>query len=192
MRFLKLCCMMIAENRDVLCVHCLYYHKRKAVEGLNKRKRLKYISVLGIVTLLMAGTIAASGAGGTAEDPVVTKGYIEQVVVPQMENYVNTKVADAAAGNGSVSAPAVFTVVNMAKGQKLLAAAGTELILRMGTAAIIATEKGGLADTTSGVDLSNGSAMPSNHLLIVPVADGRGITANEEVIVMVKGGYTLQ
>lgn len=166
--------------------------KRKAVIKMDKRKRIKYISILGTVAVLTAGTLAAAGAGGTAEDPVVTKGYIEQVVMPQVENYVNAKAADFAAGNGSASAPASFTVVNMSKGQTLIAAAGTELILRMGSATIVATEKGGLADTTFGEDLSNGTAMPANHLLIVPVADGRGITASNDVLVMVKGGYTLQ
>ncbi len=169
-----------------------YHQRRKAVTKMDKQKRIKYMLALGSVTVLTAGTIIASGAGGTADDPVVTKGYIEQVVIPQVENYVNAKVADSAAGNGSAAVSTSFSVVNMSKGQKILAAAGTEIILRMGSATIIATEKGGLADTTSGVDLSNGSAMPSNHLLIVPVADGRGIEANSEVIVMIKGGYTLQ
>ena len=50
----------------------------------------------------------------------------------------------------------------------------------------------GLADTTAGYDLSNNTAMPSNHLLIIPVADGRGVKATSDAIVMVKGGYTVQ
>lgn len=159
---------------------------------MDKQNKIKYILALGIVTVLTAGTIIASGAGGTSEDPVVTKGYIEQIVIPQVENYVNAKVADVSIGSDGDGTAVSFSIVNMSKGQKIIAAAGTEIILRMGTATIIATQKGGLADTTAGVDLSNGSEMPSNHLLIVPVADGRGIEANSEVIVMIKGGYTLQ
>ena len=62
----------------------------------------------------------------------------------------------------------------------------------MGSATVIATQKGGLADTTGGYDLANGTAMPSNHLLIVPVNDGRGISANNDVLVMVKGAYNIQ
>ena len=70
--------------------------------------------------------------------------------------------------------------------------AGCELILRQGSANIIATTKGGLADTTVGGDLADGTAMPSNHLLIVPLDDGRGIQATSTVLVMVKGEYTIQ
>ena len=69
---------------------------------------------------------------------------------------------------------------------------GEMLILRMGKATVNATEKGGLADVTAGYDLADGEEMPANHHLIVPVADGRGITANNTVIVMVKGDYTLE
>ena len=85
-----------------------------------------------------------------------------------------------------------FQVVNMSKGDVLIGEAGTEIILRMGTAEIIATEKGGLADLTSGTDLANGTNMPANHHLVIPVDDGRGIKAKNKVIVMVKGDFTLE
>jgi len=98
------------------------------------------------------------------------------------------KIQSCGGGTAEVQS---FRIVDMTKGQKLTCEAGCELILRMGSASIIATEMGGIADTTAGFDLSNGTDMPSNHLLIVPVADGRGIEAKNNVIVMVKGGYTL-
>ena len=74
----------------------------------------------------------------------------------------------------------------------LIGEEGTEVVLRMGSAEIIATEKGGLADLTSGYDLPDGTAMPSNHHLIIPVGDGRGIEAQGTVIVLVKGDYTIE
>lgn len=83
-------------------------------------------------------------------------------------------------------------MVNVSAGKQVICEAGTELILRMGKGTIIATAKGGLADTTIGYDLPNGYEMPSNHQLIVPVADGRGFQAETDVIVMVKGGYTVK
>ena len=85
-----------------------------------------------------------------------------------------------------------FKVVNLSKGQTLTGEAGPELVLRMGSANIIATEKGGIADLTAGYDLENGKPMPSNHYLVIPVSDGRGIKANNNVIVMVKGDYTIK
>lgn len=128
--------------------------------------------------------------GGT-DDPLISKAYIDNVVIPQLKEYVDNKIRQVSTGDGTQSAES-FKVVNMTAGQKMICNAGAELILRMGKAEIIASEKGGIADTTAGFDLANGTAMPSNHLLIVPVADGRGITAQNDVIVMVKGGYEIK
>ena len=128
--------------------------------------------------------------GGT-DDPLISKAYIDNVVNPQLKEYVDNKISQVSTGDGTQSAES-FKVVNMTAGQKMICNAGAELILRMGKAEIIASEKGGIADTTAGFDLANGTAMPSNHLLIVPVADGRGITAQNDVIVMVKGGYEIK
>lgn len=138
---------------------------------------------------------------GSQQDPIITQSYIEEVVVPQIYEYINEKVntlsnkasqleemISAQQGQGGTA----FTVVSVKAGQKLIGGAGTELILRMGRATIIATEKGGLADTTQGKDLQTGEQMPPNHLLIVPLEDGRGFQANNDVLVMVKGSYVIQ
>ncbi len=135
-------------------------------------------------------TVVLAEPGGT-DDPLISKAYIDNVLIPQLKEYVDNKISQIGTGGGSQSA-ASFKVVNMTAGQKLMCEAGTELILRMGKAEIIATEKGGIADATAGFDLANGTQMPANHLLIVPVADGRGITAQNDVIVMVKGGYEIK
>ncbi len=136
-------------------------------------------------------TVVLAEPGGT-DDPLISKAYIDNVLIPQMKEYVDTKISQISSGGSTGEAAASFKVVNMTSGQKMICDAGSELILRMGKADIIATEKGGIADTTAGFDLANGTAMPANHLLIVPVADGRGITAQNDVIVMVKGGYTIK
>ena len=85
-----------------------------------------------------------------------------------------------------------FDVVNLTQGDTLIGGKGAEVILRMGSAKIIATEKGGLADVTDGVDLPDGTQMPSNHHLIIPVDDGRGLVAENQVIVLVKGDYEIK
>ncbi|NLY44143.1 MAG: hypothetical protein GX066_09315 [Clostridiaceae bacterium] len=126
---------------------------------------------------------------GSEGDPLVTKSYIEEVMMPKIKQ----EILEAVKGSsGSPEQPLKFEVVSVQKGQKLIGGAGTELILRMGKATVIATQKGGLADTTQGVDLPNGVPMPANHLLIIPVDDGRGFSANEDVLVMVKGTYRLE
>ena len=60
------------------------------------------------------------------------------------------------------------------------------------TPQIVATQKGGVADVTQGIDLQNGAVMPSNHLLIVPLDDGRGAQMLSDGIIMIKGNYTVK
>lgn len=129
------------------------------------------ISMIVIAALIStAGVVTLFADPGDSSDPIITLSYLENVLKGQLS----------------------FKVVNIERGQQLVCEDGTELILRMGSATIVATEKGGLADVTSGIDLPNGSEMPSNHHLIVPVNDGRGIIANNKVIVLVKGDYTIK
>ncbi len=145
-------------------------------------------AVLGVASIF---TVVLAEPGGT-DDPLISKAYIDNVLIPQIKEYVDTKISQISTGGGTSQSADSFKIVNMSAGDKMICVAGAELILRMGGADIIATEKGGLADTTAGFDLGHGTAMPANHLLIVPVADGRGIKAKSDVIVMVKGGYSIQ
>ena len=153
-----------------------------------KTKKFKVAAIILCLALCFSAVLAEPGG---SDDPLISKAYIENVLMPSIKQYVESRIAEVNSGAGTGTAEA-FKVVEVKKGQQLICSAGTELILRMGTASIIATEKGGLADTTAGFDLANNAPMPANHLLIVPVADGRGIKATADVLVMVKGGYTLK
>ncbi len=147
--------------------------------------------LLGICLLICGGMVVFSEPGGT-DDPVVTKSYIVDVVIPEIKAYIDERFGIAASEGSTTLHTNTFTVVNVPAGKTVTCEAGTELILRMGKGTIIATEKGGLADTTEGYDLANGTPMPANHQLVVPVADGRGFKAETDVIVMVKGGYVME
>jgi hypothetical protein len=144
-------------------------------------------SVLAVV--ITAVSVSIFAAPGTTDDPIVSLSYIEQRL-NQMKQYVDVALAEI--DPNAVPSSRTFTVVSVNKGQKLIAGEGTELIIRQGKAKIIATKKGGIADTTTGYDLPNGTDAPSNELLIVPVADGRGLNALEDMLVMVKGSYNIQ
>lgn len=153
-----------------------------------KKKGFKFwlFIVVVCIGLLFVNVIADPG---TNEDPLISKSYIENVLIPRIEKLIDSRVSG---GVGNTGASSSFTVVEARAGQEIICGAGSELILRMGSATVIATAKGGLADTTSGYDLANGTAMPSNHLLVVPVADGRGVKAQTNVIVLVKGSYSIK
>lgn len=140
-----------------------------------------------IVLMVLAGVLAVTGGvqmfadPGDESDPLVTLSYIEDVLMARIEALVGTAKTESA-----------FQVVDLKQGDVLLCDAGTELVLRMGAATVIATEKGGLANVTAGYDLANGTAAPSNSHLIVPLGDGRGLVANTDAIVLIKGGYTIE
>ncbi len=124
-----------------------------------------------VVALCTAAVVASTGS---EDDPLISKSYLDKIFMESVKTEMS------------------FKVVSLSKGQKLVGDAGCELILRMGSATIFSTEKGGISDTTIGGDHPNGSEMPANHLLIVPVGDGRGITANTDILVMVKGKYAIK
>lgn len=141
--------------------------------------------ILGMFTVVLAEP-------GTSDDPLISRSYIENQLMPSVRKYVESRIAEITAGNGGNAANVGFEVVEAKAGSEIICSAGAEMILRMGSAEIIATEKGGLADTTDGYDLADKALMPSNHLLIVPVSDGRGVRAQTDVILMIKGGYTVR
>ncbi len=153
---------------------------------MKKKLRFEIVTVLVCLCVMFLVVLADPG---TEADPLISKAYVDDVLMPQIEQYVDSKVAGLSGGGNGGSAES-FQVVDVKEGEKIICSAGTELILRMGKATIIATEKGGLADTTAGFDLADGTQMPSNHLLIVPLSDGRGLVANSDIIVMIKGGYS--
>ena len=125
----------------------------------------KILSVVLCVAVLFAiGVYAAQP--GTTEDPLVTKSYLEQMTS--------------------------FRIVNVPAGKSVFGADGTEMILRMGTCNIIGTQKGGVSDVTMGFDLADGTVVQGNHLLIVPVNDGRGVRTQTDCILMIKGGYEIR
>ncbi len=129
--------------------------------------------ITGLVIVAIC-TVAVLANTGSQEDPLISKSYLDNVFL----NTVKTEMS--------------FSVVSLKEGQQLVGDAGCEMILRQGKATIFSTEKGGISDVTLGGDHPSGSDMPANHLLIVPVGDGRGITAQTDVLVMVKGKYAVK
>ena len=131
------------------------------------KKRISIIlCALGAIFTL--GSYAAQP--GTEADPLITKSYIESVVMPQTK----------------------FQVVNVPAGKSVICSSGTELILRMGQCSVVGTQKGGVSDVTMGFDLADGIVVQGNHLLIVPLDDGRGVRTSTECIFMIKGGYEIR
>jgi hypothetical protein len=153
----------------------------------------RYIKVFWIVALfgsgLWIGSTFTSNADslvdpnmpGTANDPIVTKSYVDQAI-------------EAMGGGGSAGSSSTLIVVEVAAGQKLYGGEGTEFIVRTGKAVAFSGDASGIPDLTGAKDLTAGTVIPLNHLLLFP-REGRGIQPDlkekNSVIVMVRGSYEL-
>lgn len=138
--------------------------------------------VLLVAVLLLAGCIVAYAAGaGSADDPLVSKSYVDNAI-----SAIRSEIANM---GGSAD---TYTVVEVPAGKMLDCKGGTEVILRSGTATAVDSASGGVSDVTAGLDLSGGQNVTTNHHLIIPRTDGRGLSARTNIIVMVKGDYSIK
>ncbi|MEC0243201.1 hypothetical protein P4H66_25640 [Paenibacillus dokdonensis] len=178
-----------------------------------KNKFLISVVLLALgLTLGSIFNITAQGAGatnqaGTTDDPVVTKSYVDQQIQKALGGGVSTTPTTPTApttppatsqpsdGKETTVVENTVTVVTLKPGEKLIAKAGAEFIIRSGKGVIYSGDANGVADLTDGKDIANGQAAGNNHLLSFP-RDGRGIMVQEgntySLIVMVRGGYSIQ
>lgn len=85
-----------------------------------------------------------------------------------------------------------FKTVVLKTGKKLIGKASTEIILRLGKATAIGSNKYGLIDIMTGSELKTGATIKINHLILVPVDDNRGITAKSNCTLIVRGDYVIK
>ncbi|MCL2343153.1 MAG: hypothetical protein FWC62_04535 [Firmicutes bacterium] len=156
----------------------------------------------GIAAVLLAAgffagyAIAPASAAsnyGSQDDPLVSLSYLTQQLTPSLMNQFNGSLNDAVnrlesemqSGSGVTT---TYCVVTLSAGQTLTGKAGTEILLREGSAAV----QGGvmLVDTTGGGVLSSGAALTANHLGMF-TDDGGQIQASGDVRLLVRGSYTV-
>lgn len=152
---------------------------------------------------LWAGSIMnknAEGAGvtsqpGTADDPVVTKSYVDQQIQHALKNGSTTTTTPSSGNTTTTDNSSSVKIVTVKPGQVLTASAGTEFVVRTGKAVIYSPDGSGVADLTDGTNLVDKAKVSADHLLSFP-RDGRGIQVEEGntngLTVMVRGGYQLK
>jgi len=141
----------------------------------------------------------AEGAGttpGTADDPVVTKSYVDQAIQQALGGGDSSSPNTPSTGeSGSSSSSDGIQIVEVKPGKILIASAGAEFIVRAGKAVVYSADVNGVADLTDGKDIPNGGTVTNNHLLSFP-REGRGIQVQEgdthNLTVMVRGGYQMK
>ncbi|QNK60473.1 hypothetical protein H7F31_05255 [Paenibacillus sp. PAMC21692] len=163
------------------------------------------------VGMIMAKPLVANSntiTPGTIEDPVVTKSYVDEQIAKLTNggtigngsgnngnNGGNNSGGSGSDGGSNGGAAVKLEVVELPLGKTLMAAAGTEVVVRVGKAIAYSATTDGLSDLTEGIDIKNGKDVPKNHLIWFP-RDGRGIKGHADETVpltlVVKGPYTIQ
>ena len=148
-------------------------------------KTLKIIiAVLAVLLVAGVGAYAATNYG-TRDDPLITKSYLDEVVRPQLESDLKTRL-DAAASEMRSSAPGEFVRVELRAGQSVLCAPGCQLLPVSGSF----RAAGALTDTTAGEAVAVGDTLSANHLYLT-TEDGGAFAASAATL-LVCGTYTVE
>ncbi len=147
-----------------------------------------------LITAICIAAVCAVGIGayaagnyGSKEDPLVAKSYIDEVILPELVEMMDSQLDAAIAElNEKNSTDGVFDSVTLSSGQKLSCGAGTEILVRTGSA----KSHGELVNTTAGSTVDAGSDLSANNLYIVSAAGG-GVAASGTLTVLVNGTYSV-
>ena len=139
-------------------------------------------------------TVAYAATAGGADDPLVTKSYLDGPFLEQVRSLVDQTVDERKAeledvlkqGGGNV-----FQVVTLSNGQVLEGDVGCEIMLRIGSAVCGTPGTIGLINTTDGSILGNGEALVTNHLYMITISTRTVTAASDTVKVLVRGPYTI-
>lgn len=167
---------------------------------------------IAILLAILALTLTVSAAGtnnsyDSANDPLVSLSYVEQVLKPQIiedakeeiianliEQYPNLGEGQGSSG----SASSEYEVVHLNGGQILMAESSCEIIMTAGAGKVLITSQTnidagvGLNDLTTGNRILSNESLPAGHLVLIPRADGRGVAVTSaDAYFMVRGEYSV-
>ena len=137
---------------------------------MKKKLIVALVITASCFTIFQAGMKAgaAQATPGSSGDPLITQSYLES----QLANM------------GSAS----YKKVSVAKGKTLKAGIGTEFMIYSGNGAVTGS---GLVNLTSGEMFEKGmSAVMYSHYLAP--ASGCGVKASSNMIIFIKGSYTIE
>ncbi|MCL2528476.1 MAG: hypothetical protein FWE42_08675 [Defluviitaleaceae bacterium] len=179
---------------------------------MKPKKNIIYLATIAVLSgllLLSYLSTPAIAQPGTSSDPLVTQRYVDDRIAELQAQINALQGGQAGTGTGGgvsqVDRNAIvnevlqamgesqvvpFTPLFIPRGQRLIANAGAEFILRSGTAYVIAGPNG-LVDATAGRDVGNGQQVSRNHLMLVPATDGRGLYFASDAWLMIKGGFII-
>lgn len=176
-------------------------------------------ALLLAAALALGAVVFAAQAYSSADDPLISLSYINDVLLPQIVELIQKNNRGEDIGGAVATTPAETTVteppveypdgtehtdgryavVQVGAGETLYASVyACEVIVRAGDTAVLSPftvkyEEQGLSDTTEGKELYNGESIPKNHTILIPRDDGRGVSVGEGgAWLMVRGDYRLE
>ena len=165
---------------------------------------MKKSSKVSIVILLLLAMlticVSADGEYSSKDDPLVSLSYVNDVLGPEIMAQVMAKVEAEYVKISDVSTLSAgqYTYLTLSKGQTLMAQSCCELIVLDGSASAVITSAfnisagAGISDLTAGKVAINGTVVANNSYLIIPKADGRGITVtSDSANILVRGEYNI-
>jgi hypothetical protein len=172
----------------------------------------KSIIILIISIILIYPILGFSSDTAESDDPLITLSYLDyrldevnsefsenisnqSLIVEDLESTIKEQAELISSLKDDINnlkvSSSTLEVVELSGKQKIILEAGSEIILRAGTAYAITSDQGGLSDVTSGVDIKQDESIPRNHQLIIPRSDGRGVYVDNYAIFMVTGVYEI-
>lgn len=166
-----------------------------------KKKLIICLGVVIAVAFVAGLTGIAASTYGSQSDPLVAKSYLDETVTPGIMAELEAKITAKAAeltesfnkllGSGSGASGSQFKVVTLTNGQILKCEAGTEIMLRVGSAESYGSDTPRLIDETTGTTVdSSGTALTKNRMYMVTIANN-GIKSTGSTKVLVRGTYTI-
>mgnify|MGYP003371550082 CR=1 FL=1 len=180
-----------------------------------KRHQLRTAACALLAATVLAAFVALAADVGGQGDPLVTLSYLNETFLSQILTKVDERLASrdgellaemerevarteeellsrlggGTGGSGGVAAS--YETVTLTGGMTLTGAAGTEVLLRSGTAYCVSAGNStpGLVDITGGGTINNGSALVKDHLYLM--SDQRALRSEGEVTLLVRGAYAL-
>lgn len=195
--------------------------KRKERYIMKKQTNMlsRLLTLLLVSLMMLSVTAIAAGNAGSSSDPLVTLSYLNETFLPSMLGKAEERLAERKAaaakelteqvqadvkkleekygsqtsGGGISSGTAdSFTVVTLTNGQTLAGEIGCEVMLRVGTAAVVSPSSPGLIDSTDGSTIDSGKSLVKNHLYMMTISD-RGVKATAATTkLLVRGGYEIK
>lgn len=205
-----------------LCYNVCVYRNNKDVTSLKKRKTAV---VVGIIIALLLSVFALFSVSAYSEnDPLITLSYLQDILFPAFKDdimtQVNTAIEDLSQRgaeyddkavpavsdeaedaenvdgiDSNSSADATYTLLELTKGQTVMADSICEFIVRPGSnvCAVSPFPSQGIADITNGIEVLDGEKISINAYCLIPRgSDGRGMTViSDKAYIMIRGDYTI-